>query len=95
LIFFIGYFLGCRACSPEVGIYFVTASNNDINEKISKIRESETVGIHNSNKDIKNINISLCGESFVCELYNEVVNSVEVQINFKNCLSLDKIEGVE
>jgi hypothetical protein len=82
--------------SPEVFIYYVTSANSSNKEVlINNICENEKNEMANSIKDVRNISIQLLGEDYVIDTYNEVENSVEVDINFKETLSLDKIDKVE
>jgi hypothetical protein len=82
--------------SPEVYIYYVTSANScNKDVLIDTICENNKNEMLKSIKDIKNISIQLYGEDYVIDTYNEVENSVEVDINFKDNLSLDKIDKVE
>ena len=46
-------------------------------------------------KDIKSVDIQVLGREYVMETYSEVKNNITVQINLKNSITLDKIEGVK
>jgi hypothetical protein len=82
--------------SPEVFIYYITSANSSNKDKlITDLCDSEISAMKGTVKDIKNISIQLLGEDYIVDTYNEVENSVEVNINFKENLSLDKIDKVE
>ena len=82
--------------SPEILIYYITSSSNSNKDQlIENLCEKEKAEMLKSIKDIKNISIQLLGEDYIIDTYNEVENSIEVDINFKENLALDKIDKVE
>jgi hypothetical protein len=82
--------------SPEIFIYYITSANSQNRDSlIENICEKEKTEILNSIKDIKAVSIQLLGEDYIIDTYNEVENSIEVNINFKENISLDKIDKVE
>lgn len=84
-----------KKSSPEVIIYYATAARPCEDKLIMNLVSSQEKKFTSSSTDIKAINIHLLGGEHVVESYSEVENRVEVNIIFKNTLSLDKIEQVE
>ncbi|BAU26051.1 AIPR protein [Aneurinibacillus soli] len=84
-----------RKTSPEVFIYFATAARPCEDEFIINLVSSQEKKFTTISPDVKTISIHLLGGEHVIESYSEVENRVEVNILFKNTLSLDKIEQVE
>jgi hypothetical protein len=82
--------------SPQVLIYYITSANSfNTDSLIDGLCEKEKDEILRVIKDVKNVSIQLLGEDYIIDVYNEVENSIEVDINFKDNLSLDKIDKVE
>jgi hypothetical protein len=81
--------------SPEVQMYYVTAGRETNDDKISTICRTEKNRFLTSHSDIKDANIFVLGREYISESFNEFENRIEVNINFKNNLSLDKIDQVE
>ncbi|MET3851415.1 AIPR family protein [Paenibacillus sp. OAE614] len=84
-----------RKSSPEVIIYYATAARPCEDELIINLVSSQEKKFTSISSDIKTVSIHLLGGEHVIESYSEVENRVEVNIIFKNTLSLDKIEQVE
>ena len=85
----------CTGKSPKCYIYYVTTSNEWDHELINNICSSSEKDINSTVTDIKEVEIKVLGKDYVIEAYNEVKNSISVQINLKNCITLEKIEGVK
>ena len=45
--------------------------------------------------DIKSVDIQALGRDYIIDAYNEIKNSISVQINLKNCVTLDRIMKVK
>lgn len=81
--------------SIDVLIYYVTAAKPCEEKLVFDICESENKNIKKTIGEIKQSNIFVLGSDYIIDSYNEIENRIEVIINFKNNLSLDKIEKVE
>ena len=84
-----------NSTSPKCYIYFVTAARPCDEKLIENICRSEEKSIVSQFQDIKNVEIQVLGGDYVTNSYKEVENRIEVHINFRNNLSLDKIDRVE
>ncbi|MGG0887942.1 AIPR family protein [Brevibacillus parabrevis] len=84
-----------RKSSPEVFIYYATAARPCEDELIFNLISSQEKKFTTISPDVKTVSIHLLGGEHIIESYSEVENRVEVNILFKNTLSLDKIEQVE
>ncbi|EGQ77378.1 hypothetical protein HMPREF9094_2511, partial [Fusobacterium animalis ATCC 51191] len=80
----------CTGKSPKCYIYYVTTSNEWDHELINNICSSSERDINSTVTDIKEVEIKVLGKDYVIEAYNEVKNSISVQINLKNCITLEK-----
>lgn len=81
--------------SPKCYIYYVTAARPCEEQLVKDICEAEKKNILSTYRDIKNVEIQVLGSDYVTNAYKEVENRIEVCINFKNSLSLDKLDRVE
>lgn len=84
-----------NSISPKCYIYFVTAGRPCEEKLIFDICDTETNNILASFPDIKNVEFQVLGSDYIANSYKEVENRIEVHINFKNSLSMDRIEAVE
>ena len=84
-----------NSVSPKCFVYFVTAARPCEEKLVGDICSSEENSIRLLFPDIKDVEIQVLGGDYVSNAYKEVENRIEVRINFKNNLSLDKIERVE
>jgi hypothetical protein len=79
----------------SVSLYYVT-SGKDLSDDLIKgvIKQSES-RFSSLFEEVKNVNIYPVGADFLIDAYKEASNSFSVEINFKNCLPLDKIPDIE
>ena len=84
-----------NSVSPKCFVYFVTAARPCEEKLVEDICTSEEATIRSLYPDIKAVEIQVLGGDYVANAYKEVENRIEVHINFKNNLSLDKIGRVE
>ena len=84
-----------NSASPRCYIYYVTAAGPCEMSQILKLCEKERTNFLSSFSDIKNVEIQPVGSEYITNAYKEIENRIEVHINFRNSLSLDKIEQVE
>lgn len=84
-----------NSVSPKCFVYFVTAASPCEDKLIKNLCSSEESTIRSLFPDIKGIEIQVLGGDYIANAYKEVENRIEVRINFKNNLSLDKIDRVE
>lgn len=85
----------CTGDSPKCYIFYVTAANEWDKILIDDICHSNESEMISTIADIKSVEIKALGREYIIESYNEIKNSITVQINLKNCLTLDKIAGVK
>lgn len=85
----------CTSQSPKCHIYFVTAANEWEESLVDNICQSSGKEITSIISDIKSVDIQVLGRDYIIDAYNEIKNSISVQINLKNCVTLDRIEKVK
>lgn len=85
----------CTSQSPKCHIFYVTAANVWDESLIKNICESNEKELSSCMGDIKGVDIQVLGREYIMETYSEVKNNISVQINLKNCITLDKIDGVK
>lgn len=85
----------CTSQSPKCHIYFVTAANEWEKSLVDNICQSSGKEITSIISDIKSVDIQVLGRDYIIDAYNEIKNSISVQINLKNCVTLDRIEKVK
>ena len=85
----------CVGQSPRCRIYYVTAANDWDKSLVNSICEANKKEIRSSIDDIKDVDIQVLGREYIMDAYNELQNKVSVQVNLKNCVTLDRIEGVK
>lgn len=81
--------------SPECFVYYVTAAKKCTEDLIFNLIEAEEKNIMSIAEELKAVHVEILGSDYVIDSYNEVENRIEVNINFKNNLSLDRIGKVE
>ncbi len=84
-----------NSTSPQCFINFVTAAktwDETLVASITAAAEREIIAMF---PEIKQARITVVGSDYVIDAYSELENSVDIQINFKNYLSFDKINEVE
>lgn len=84
-----------NSLSPKCYLYFVTAARPCEEQLIADICFSEQESILSAFPDIKNVEFQVLGSDYVTTSYKEVENRIEVRLNFKNSLSMDRIKDVE
>ena len=81
--------------SPQCYVNFVTAARNWDETLVSSITSTGAREILSMIPEIKQAEIRVLGSDYVIDTYSELENSVDVEINFKNNLSFDRISQVE
>lgn len=84
----------CLSDSPRCHIYYACAANMWDANLIDNICRTNEKEIKESITDIKDVNIRVLGRDYLINAYQEIKNSMSVKIYLKNCLTLDKIQGV-
>ncbi|MBE7004589.1 MAG: hypothetical protein E7425_09980 [Ruminococcaceae bacterium] len=84
-----------NATSPQCVIHFVTAARTWDKTLVAGIVSAAEAEIPAMFPEIKIAKVNVYGSSYVIDTYSELENSVDVQINFKNYLSFDKINDIE
>lgn len=81
--------------SPICELYYATTSNNNVQSNdIQGIVASEEKAIHHYFPDLKKFSINILSADNIIDMYREFNNRFEVEINFKNSISLEKIQNV-
>lgn len=81
--------------SPRVTMYFAYTGKAALDDTIKGIIKQGEKTISDATPELKELKINVVGADFIIDNYNEIENRVEVTINFKNNLSLDRIDHVE
>lgn len=81
--------------SPRFILYFVYAGTQIDVDFISALCQSEAKSIKAEVQDIKEVSIHILGRNEIISEYEEFCNRVKAQIYLKDCVSLDKINGVK
>lgn len=84
----------CTSQSPKCHIFYVTAANEWDTKLIDDICDSCKKEITSLVSDIKNVDIQVLGRDYVMDAYSEVKNNIAVQINLRNCITLERIDKV-
>jgi hypothetical protein len=84
----------CTTQSPKCRIYYVTAANEWDCGLVENICTSSKKDITSIASDIKDVDIKVLGREYIMDAYSEVKNNIAVQVSLKNCITLDKIVGV-
>lgn len=84
-----------NATSPQCFVNFVSAARTWDKTLITSITSAAEQEILSLIPEIKSAKVTVYGSSYVTDTYSERENSIDIQINFKNYLSFDKIGDVE
>jgi len=84
-----------NATSPQCFVSFVSAARTWDKTLIASITSAAEQEIMSLVPEIKLAKVSVYGGAYVTDTYSELENSIDIQINFKNYLSFDKIGDVE
>ena len=84
----------CTTQSPRCHVYYVTAANDWDKSLVGNICDSSQKEIISAVTEIKNVDTKVLGRDYIIEAYGEVKNRIAVKVNLKNCITLDKIDGV-
>lgn len=85
----------CTSQSPKCHIFFATAPNEWDRTRVDNISANAKKEIITNANGIKSADIQVLGKDYIMDAYNERKNSVSVQINLKNCITLEQIKGVK
>ncbi len=85
----------CTSQSPKCHIYFVTAANEWDKSLVNNLCTNSANEITSMISDIKSVDIQVLGREYIMDAYSEIKNRISVQINLKNCITLDRIDGVK
>lgn len=81
--------------SPRCHIFYVTAAKEWNKKQVIDLCGSNESEMKKIISDIKDVKIDVLGRDYVIDAYNERKNRVNVSINLKNCIALEKIEDVK
>lgn len=85
----------CTSKSPKCYIYYATVASEWDKKLVNTIYKSSISDMKMVLKDIKDFEIQVLGRNYIMDAYNEIQNSVSAKVNLKNCVTLDKIQGVK
>lgn len=85
----------CTTQSPRCHIYYVTAANEWDRNQVETICISAKEEITSSLSDIKDAEVRVLGKQYIIDNYRELKNNISVQVSLKNCITLEKINGVK
>lgn len=85
----------CTSQSPKCHVYFVTAANEWDKGLVNNLCTNSANEITSMISDIKSVDIQVLGREYIMDAYSEIKNRISVQINLKNCITLDRIDGVK
>ena len=84
-----------NATSPQCILNYATAARTWDKTLVAGIVSAAESEIPAMFSEIKTAKVNVYGSTYVIDTYSELENSVDVQINFKNYLSFDRINDVE
>lgn len=85
----------CTSQSPSCHIYYVTAAKDWDKQLITDICNTNKQDIRNTVNDIRDVDIQIFGSEYLMSAYNETQNNVSVRVNLRNCITLERIEGIK
>lgn len=85
----------CTTQSPRCHIYYVTAANEWDRNQVETICISAKEEITSSLSDIKDAEVRVLGKQYIIDNYRELKNNISVKVSLKNCITLEKINGVK
>lgn len=81
--------------SPECIMYFAYSGSYKTDPTIEEVLKQEADNIIRENPFLKTVKIILLDSSRIISMYNESINAIEVDIDFKERLSMNSIEKVD
>ena len=85
----------CTSKSPRIILYFIYAGTQLDADFINNLCQSEGKSIKAEIQDLKEVSIHVLGRNEIISEYEEFCNRVKAQIYLKDCVSLDRINGVK
>jgi len=85
----------CTSKSPKCYIYYASVATEWNKQIVDTICKSSVSDMKTVLKDIKDFEIHILDRNYIMDSYNEIKNSVSAKVNLKNCITLDKIQGVK
>ena len=81
--------------SPECTLYYAYTGKYSEDPTVEEVIRQEVVNITRETPFLKNVKIVIIDTNKIVSMYNESVNAIEIDIEFKNRLTLDSIENVD
>ena len=81
--------------SPECTLYYAYTGKYSGDATIEEVIKQETDNITRETPFLKNVKIVIVDSNKIVSMYNESVNAIEIDIEFKNRLTIDSIDNVE
>lgn len=81
--------------SPECILYFAYTGNYLGDKIVDEVIKQEQANIIRENPFLKSVKIIILDSNKIISMYNESVNSIEIDIDFKEKLSLNTIEKID
>ena len=81
--------------SPKCALYFAYTGKYKYDKNVEEVIKQEIDNINRENPFLKDIKIVILDSDRIISMYNESINSIEIDISFKDRLSLDNIDYIE
>lgn len=85
----------CTSSSPKCYIYYATVASEWDKKLINGICNNAICEMKTVINDIKDFEIQILDRNYIMSAYNEIQNSVTAKVSLKNCIILEKIQGVK
>lgn len=83
------------SASPNAHLYYITGGPELKDDAIKAIVKQEVDSLKELIGDVKDFNMRVAGANFAIDSYNEIENRFEVEVSFRDCVSLDIIPNVK
>jgi len=83
------------SCKPKCELYFATTGSHEVSDDVKTIINREETELKSSIGEISSVLIRSISSDYIIDSYNEIENTFNVNIDFKNRISCGKISGVE
>ncbi|MQC12762.1 AIPR family protein [Morganella morganii] len=83
------------SCKPKCELFFATTGNHEVPEDVEQLIKIKETELKNNISEISSVLIKSISADYIIDSYNEIENTFNVNIDFKNRISCGKISGVE
>ena len=81
--------------SPQCTLYYAYTGRYYENETVEEVIKQETQNISREAPFLKDVRIIIIDSNKIVSMYNDSVNAIEIDIEFKNRLTLDSIDNID